>query len=282
MVEQIKKINNPLTIIAIFAALAEINATVSIGLIDKSLHYIFIWFLIGFPLILVFIFFVTLNFNTRVMYSPSDYKDDKSFIDTLFGSGSNKDAILPEVAEGINKSIEKLERKIAETLDIQSQRPTKKTYTEEEVKGIIEKLKIELKSVSDEVSKTTGEYVLNIPSKLLKQIIKWSSYPAFIPLIYPIVKEGLTSSQELSHEGILNSLELPWLNGLNRLIKDNILIGTKNKFKINPEFEDGLNQWVNLNDEILREIISIFSENKYPDSSFVINRARSKAQKLIY
>jgi len=44
MVERIKRINNPLTIIGMFAALAEISSTVVIGIIDKNLQYIFIWF----------------------------------------------------------------------------------------------------------------------------------------------------------------------------------------------------------------------------------------------
>lgn len=84
MIEKIKGINNPLTIIAIFAALAEISATVSVGFIDKNLQPIFIWFLMGFPSLLVILFFITLNFNTKVMYSPSDYKDEKYFVKALF------------------------------------------------------------------------------------------------------------------------------------------------------------------------------------------------------
>jgi hypothetical protein len=86
MTERIKSIPNPLTIIAIFAALAEINATVSIGLVDKELQEIFIWFVIGFPTLLVIFFFITLNFNTKAIYAPSDYKDDKSFHRMLIGS----------------------------------------------------------------------------------------------------------------------------------------------------------------------------------------------------
>lgn len=83
MTEKIKKINNPLTVIAVFAALAEINATVSIGLIDKELQSIFIWFVIAFPTLLIVAFFITLNFNTKSLYSPSDYQQDDSFLDIL-------------------------------------------------------------------------------------------------------------------------------------------------------------------------------------------------------
>lgn len=79
MTGNVRFISNPLTIIAIFAALAEVNATVSIGLVNSGLQQIFIWFVIAFPILLVLLFFITLNFNTKVIYAPSDYKADESF-----------------------------------------------------------------------------------------------------------------------------------------------------------------------------------------------------------
>ena len=85
MTEKIKYISNPLTIIAIFAALAEINATASIALVDKELQSVFIWFVILFPTLLIILFFLTLNFNTKVIYAPSDYKDDNRFHKMLNG-----------------------------------------------------------------------------------------------------------------------------------------------------------------------------------------------------
>jgi hypothetical protein len=93
MTENIRKINNPLTIIAIFAALAEINATISLGLIKPELQDVFIWFIIGFPSLLVLLFFLTWNFNPKVMYAPSDFKDEKIFLDTLKGFGKEYNSI---------------------------------------------------------------------------------------------------------------------------------------------------------------------------------------------
>lgn len=57
MVDKIKKVSNPLTIIAIFAGLAEIAATVALGLIDPEIQRIFIWFVMLFPALLVISFF---------------------------------------------------------------------------------------------------------------------------------------------------------------------------------------------------------------------------------
>ena len=83
MIENIKKVSNPLTIIAIFAALAEINSTVALGLVNNEMQEIFIWFIIGFPTLLILLFFVTLNFNPKVIYAPSDFKDEENFLKTM-------------------------------------------------------------------------------------------------------------------------------------------------------------------------------------------------------
>lgn len=86
MIEKMSRIANPLTIIAIFAALAEIAGTVSLGIVDSSLQSIFVWFVMLFPVLLVATFFLTLNFNPKVLYAPADFREDKSFIATVSGA----------------------------------------------------------------------------------------------------------------------------------------------------------------------------------------------------
>jgi hypothetical protein len=86
MVEKIKAVNNPLTIIAIFAALAEVAGTAALAAVDKELQRTFVWFVMGFPTLLVALFFITLNFNPKVLYAPSDFRNEENFINTLIGT----------------------------------------------------------------------------------------------------------------------------------------------------------------------------------------------------
>jgi len=58
MIEHIKRISNPLTIVAIFAALAEVSGTIALGLVEKQLQPQFIWFVMLFPVFLVTLFFI--------------------------------------------------------------------------------------------------------------------------------------------------------------------------------------------------------------------------------
>lgn len=79
MVEKIGTIKNPLTIIAIFAAIAEISGTIVLPFIAEANQGTYVWFLMIFPLLLVLLFFLTLNFNHKVLYAPSDFKDEGNF-----------------------------------------------------------------------------------------------------------------------------------------------------------------------------------------------------------
>src|SRR5262249_16882702 len=108
MIENIKAVNNPLTIIAIFAALAEIAGTIAIKLVAPELQYIFIWFVMIFPILIVVLFFVTLNFNPKVLYAPSDFKDEGNFLHT---HGVDK---ISNNLEGIKRELETAKVQIIE------------------------------------------------------------------------------------------------------------------------------------------------------------------------
>lgn len=87
MVEKIGTIRNPLTIIAMFAAIAEISGTLVLPFISGENQATYIWFLMIFPLLLVILFFLTLNFNHKVLYAPSDYQNEENFL-KFFVEGS--------------------------------------------------------------------------------------------------------------------------------------------------------------------------------------------------
>lgn len=66
------KIRDPLTVIAIFSMLTEASAAVSLPYIHSEHQGVYVWFLIVFPSILVTLFFITLNFNNKTLYSPTN------------------------------------------------------------------------------------------------------------------------------------------------------------------------------------------------------------------
>lgn len=89
-----KKIKNPLTIIGLFAGIAEIAGTTVLPLVSENVQNIFIWYVMGFPVLLVVLFFVTLNFNPKVLYSPSDFADEKNFM-----------ALLTQITKAVDDAI---------------------------------------------------------------------------------------------------------------------------------------------------------------------------------
>lgn len=98
MLESIKKISNPLTIIAIFAGLAEVSGTVVLPFLEDDSQSLYVWFLMAFPTLLILLFFITLNFNYKVLYAPSDFKDEDNFL-KLFGKPTPEERILKLNAE---------------------------------------------------------------------------------------------------------------------------------------------------------------------------------------
>lgn len=84
MVDKITHVKNPLTVIAMFAAIAEISGTIVLPFVDAAHQGVYIWFLMLFPTLLVGAFFVTLNLNHKVLYAPSDYQNEENFL-KLFG-----------------------------------------------------------------------------------------------------------------------------------------------------------------------------------------------------
>ena len=101
MLEGFKKIDNPLTVIGIFAGVSEISMG-AVAALSPELRPVFLWFVVLFPPFLISLFFITLNFNHKVLYAPSDYRDDSAFVG--LARASTEDA-----SKGLNEALEKLE-----------------------------------------------------------------------------------------------------------------------------------------------------------------------------
>ncbi|MFG0353547.1 hypothetical protein ACF8LD_04875 [Pseudomonas sp. zbq_5] len=86
MPKDIGHIKNPLTVIAIFAGIAETSGTIVLPLLDANVQGTFVWFLMLFPCLLIAMFFGVLYMKHHVLYAPSDFQEDKSFVDMHFTS----------------------------------------------------------------------------------------------------------------------------------------------------------------------------------------------------
>ena len=100
MKEKIQHVKNPLTIIAIFSGISEISASAVLPFISESLQKTFIWFVIIFPFVLILLFFITLWTKHHVLYAPSDFKSDESFLKVVPSTGQEiKEKIIEETNE---------------------------------------------------------------------------------------------------------------------------------------------------------------------------------------
>lgn len=79
VLEKMPHVKNPLSVVALFAGLAEVSGTVALPFLGPEVQAVFVWFLMAFPTLLVLLFFATLNWNHTVLYAPSDFKDENNF-----------------------------------------------------------------------------------------------------------------------------------------------------------------------------------------------------------
>lgn len=74
------KVSNPLTIIAIFAGVAEAFATGALVLLPTEIQSSFVYFVMAFPSFIVITFFFVLVFKPQVLYAPSDFDNEEHFL----------------------------------------------------------------------------------------------------------------------------------------------------------------------------------------------------------
>lgn len=112
-----RHVKNPLTVISIFAGTVEVTGTAVLPLIEAQNQATFIWFLLVFPFFLVSSFFLTLNFNHRVLYAPSDYKDENNFLISIKeASPDQQRKKAQEELKEFHENYEEKEFKVASTL----------------------------------------------------------------------------------------------------------------------------------------------------------------------
>jgi hypothetical protein len=94
------RIKNPLAMVALFATISEVAMAVVLTQLPLELQRIFIWFVMGFPVLLVLLFFFVLYTKPAVLFSPGDYKREELYVSSI-GLNNGDD-----VAEGRVKAIE--------------------------------------------------------------------------------------------------------------------------------------------------------------------------------
>jgi len=151
MIEKIGHIKNPLTVIALFAGTAEVFGTVVLPFVDPKSQPEFISFLTTFPFFIAFLFFVTLWINHRVLYAPSDYRNEDNFVDNNFTKDRrilNQLAPIPDT-EGLDGA--QLEKHATGDLALEAEAP--KVEPSQAGKGPAEALLQENKSPKEQLLK---------------------------------------------------------------------------------------------------------------------------------
>lgn len=97
--------------IGIFAGIAEVAGTVVLPFVSEQLQYIFIWYVMIFPVFLVGLFFYTLIRHNKKLYAPSDFANEENFI-KLANEMNNIETIAATVKSNDENSVKELETSV--------------------------------------------------------------------------------------------------------------------------------------------------------------------------
>ncbi|MBU1342009.1 MAG: hypothetical protein KKE44_09440 [Proteobacteria bacterium] len=134
----VKLAKNPLGIIALFQVLIYgIAGYVMSNLESAPLEIlkIFIWFLVGFPVIVLFVFFILVVFHHTKLYAPSDFSDEANFMASFEKSIKESKTItdLEKLTKHIKQQIDSHPMFVFARLPISLQLLIKKAYLEKEI-----------------------------------------------------------------------------------------------------------------------------------------------------
>ncbi|QBF28139.1 hypothetical protein EXN22_21535 [Pseudomonas tructae] len=93
---------HPLTVIAILAGVIEASALASLPFLSADSQGIYTWFLVGFPFFLTVLFFLTLNFNNKSLYSP---ESSDPVTDTIAAPAAAQMQVMAEPAPPAKESV---------------------------------------------------------------------------------------------------------------------------------------------------------------------------------
>lgn len=140
-------VKNPLSVIAIFAGIAEIGGTAVLPFITPENQSQYIWFLMCFPFALISFFFATLNWNHKALYAPSDYSSDASFLEGIRSSKSPR----PEVSN-LEETIEHdIDAALGSALKGNEQDPNERARIADAIKSSIKRssfIKVDARSIT--------------------------------------------------------------------------------------------------------------------------------------
>ncbi|HFT7367608.1 TPA: hypothetical protein ACGRWA_002408 [Pseudomonas aeruginosa] len=103
MAKKYAHIKNPLTVIAIFATFVELGGTIVLPNLEGEVQERYVWFLMGFPVLLVWLFFRVLWHKHEVLYAPRDYRDDNTFLSARGIVPVSQDLALDKLIEEVDE-----------------------------------------------------------------------------------------------------------------------------------------------------------------------------------
>lgn len=126
------------------------------------------------------------------------------------------------------------------------------------IQQVLASIRAEIKSLASQAATTASSSAL-VSESMKKKLMEWKDLPSHYQVIAAIVKENVTSEEQLRKHMSKYNIPEPIKHGLDNLLQAGILCGTLESFEISPQFKTFLPDWVNRNWSTINKIIGIMS-----------------------
>src|SRR5262245_48915471 len=162
MLEKMKSVSNPLTIIGLFCGVVEVVGLIVMGTgkITPEAQRDLIWLVKWFPLVLVSLFCITLWFKDRVLYAPGDFKDEKNYLD-LARLNARKSVGIDEIRVMLDEAVPDIINEVMKTV------PTNGATERQKIEEIVGKRIWPVQSFASKLKEDTDpqySWLLALPS----------------------------------------------------------------------------------------------------------------------
>jgi hypothetical protein len=127
------------------------------------------------------------------------------------------------------------------------------------LQGTLDLLRTEIRGLTEQAV-TTISASTKLPSEVIRALEKCKEYPAHYILLMAIIKEGLTSVEQM--ESLVDKYHFlkNWERGVLNLLKSNIIQGDTDHFIVPNEYKGALESWIDINWEVLMRLMEIYKD----------------------
>ncbi|WP_375171759.1 hypothetical protein [Marinobacter sp.] len=158
-----------------------------------------------------------------------------------------------QLEESVRLRLNEIESSLFKKMEGQIGSMSAQSPSAEWVEDVVTSLKSEIENLKDSAQKASSEAIL--PIVLKERLENFKDFPAHFVILAGIIKSRARSYDELLKVQDEYNFPHPFDSGLENLMQADLVLGSEDEFRVNPDFEPFLEWWVERNWRTISHLI---------------------------